>query len=77
MLCNFSVSMDVKEVKQILLKIEEHRFDDEMAHYFEDKLFYDFVNAIKNGKYETKEEIIKVAKEVYKVRDINFSRWRA
>ncbi len=48
-----------------------------MAHCYEDDLFYDFVNAVKNGKYETKEEIIKVAKEVYKVRKISFARWHA
>ena len=69
--------MKIEDVKKRLLKIENCKGDDEMAHCYEDDLFYDFVNAIKNGKYETKEEIIKVAKEVYKVREISFARWHA
>ena len=69
--------MEIEDVKKRLLIIENCKGDDETAHCYEDDLFYDFVNAIKNGKYETKEEIIKVAKEVYKVRKISFARWHA
>lgn len=69
--------MKIEKIKERIAKIENCKYDDEMAHSYEDDLFYDFVNAIKNGKYETKEEIVKAAKEVYKVRKISFSRWHA
>ena len=69
--------MKIQEIKERIKKINDLDGDDEVQHIYEDDLFYDFVNAIKNGKYDTKAEIIKVAKEVYKVRDISFSRWHA
>jgi hypothetical protein len=69
--------MNTTEIKERIKKINDLDGDDEMQHVNEDDLFYDFVNAIKNGKYETKEEIVKAAKEVYKVRDISFARWHA
>lgn len=69
--------MKIHEIKKRIKKIEEYKFDDEIAHSYEDDLFYDFVNAIKNGKYETKEEIVKASEEIYKVRKISFSRWHA
>ncbi|OUD23233.1 hypothetical protein [Flavobacterium psychrophilum] len=69
--------MKIEKIKERIAKIETCKSDDEMAHCYEDDLFYDFVNAIKNGKYETKEEIVKAAKEVYKVRKISFARWHA
>lgn len=66
--------MKIEEVKERLLKIENASLD-EVAHYEEDKLFHDFVEAIKDGKYKSKQEIIDIATELYKVRDIGFSRW--
>mgnify|MGYP006383140327 CR=1 FL=1 len=69
--------MKIQEIKERIKKINDLDGDDEVQHIYEDDLFYDFVNAIKNGKYDTKEEIIKASKEVYKVRDISFSRWHA
>ena len=69
--------MKIQEIKERIKKINDLDGDDEVQHIYEDDLFYDFVNAIKNGKYDTKAEIIKAAKEVYKVRDISFSRWHA
>ena len=69
--------MKIEEIKNRIAKIENCKGDNEMAHSYEDDLFYDFVNAIKNGKFETKEEIVKASKEVYKVRKISFMRWRA
>ncbi len=69
--------MKIQDIKGRIKKINDLDGDDEVQHIYEDDLFYDFVNAIKNGKYDTKEEIIKAAKEVYKVRDISFSRWHA
>ena len=69
--------MKIQEVKDRLLQIKELEHDDEYAHMYEDELFYDFVESIKDEKYKTKNEIIEVAKEVFKVRDISFSRWHA
>jgi hypothetical protein len=67
--------MDLEIVKKIIATIESCKYNDEMAHILEDDLFYKFVNAIKDGKYKTKKEIIEVANEVYKVRAIEFGRW--
>lgn len=67
--------MKLQEVKDRILTIEDNKHDDEMAHIYEDKLFYEFVEAIRDGKYKTKKEIVEVATELLKVRDIKFSRW--
>ena len=69
--------MEVKEVKERIAKIEHCKDDDEMAHSYEDDLFYDFVEAVKDEKYKTRKEIIEVATELFKVRDIKFARWHA
>jgi len=71
--------MGIKEVKERLADINLSAFnhDNEMAHGYEDALLNGFVKAIKDNKYKTKEEIIKVATEVYKAREISFERWRA
>lgn len=67
--------MKLQEVKDRLLTIEDNKHDDEMAHIYEDELFYEFVEAIRDEKYKTKKEIVEVATELLKVRDIKFSRW--
>lgn len=69
--------MKIEEVKERLLRIENLSHDDEVAHYEEDELFYDFVEAIKDGKYKSKQQIIDIATELYKVRGIDFARWHA
>ncbi len=70
--------MEIKEVKERLVNIKEHsKHDNERAHGIEDALLEDFVEAIKDNKYKTKEEIIEVATEVYKAREIWFARWYA
>jgi len=76
-MCCAQLIMKIEEVKQRLLKIEKLSHDDEVAHCEEDELFYDFVEAIKDGKYKSKHEIINIATELYKVRDIDFARWHA
>ena len=69
--------MKIEDVKKRLLKIENCKGDDEMTHCYEDDLFYDFVENIKNGNYKTKKEIELIATELFKVRDIDFARWHA
>tara|TARA_R100000750_G_scaffold58046_1_gene45541 strand:+ start:622 stop:831 length:210 start_codon:yes stop_codon:yes gene_type:complete len=69
--------MKIQEVKERVAKIEHCKDDDEMAHSYEDDLFYDFVEAVKDGKYKTRKEIIEVAAELFKVQDINFARGHA
>ena len=68
--------MNLQEVKDRILMIEDNKHDNEMAHLYEDELFYEFVGAIKDGEYKTKKEIVEVATELSKVRDIKFTRWR-
>ena len=69
--------MKIQEVKERIEKIEHCKWDDEVAHSHEDHLFYDFVESVKDGKYKTRKEIIEVATELFKVRDIDFARWYA
>lgn len=69
--------MKIEEVKERLLRIENLSDDNEEAHGEEDELFYDFVEAIIDGKYKSKQQIIDIATELYKVRDIDFERWYA
>lgn len=69
--------MNIEEVKERLLEIKNISYDDEVAHIKEDELFYDFVEAIKDGKYKSIQQIIDIATELYKVRDIDFARWHS
>lgn len=70
--------MTKEDVKVALEKIEKYAQDDnEMAHINQDYLFENFVKAIRDGKYETKDEIVEIATEVCKVIDIDFERWFA
>ena len=67
--------MTIEEVKTRLKKIKEVKDDYEHAHILEDRLFHDFVKAIIEFSYQSKENIIQLAQEVYKSRDIEFTRW--
>ena len=67
--------MKTEEIRNRIQKIIELDGDNENQHIFEDDLFYDFVYSIKNGSFETKEDIIVASKELYKVREIRFPRW--
>lgn len=69
--------MKLEEIKRTLEKIESISGDDEMAHSLEDDLFYDFVDDIASDEFKSKEDIIEAAKEVYKVKTIEFCRWHA
>lgn len=69
--------LTLDEVKELVKEIDEAKWDDEGAHCLEDDLFYAFVENILKGNYETKEEIETIAKELYKVREIDFERWHA
>lgn len=69
--------MTLQQVKQRLAEIERLKDDDETAHILEDNLFYSFVNSIQQGKYKTMQEVVEVANEVMKVKEIEFERWFA
>ncbi len=66
--------MNLQEATYRVTRIKQCSGDDEIAHTFEDELFHDFVKAIKNGKYETKKEMIEIATKVLESRDIEFTR---
>ena len=69
--------LTIEDVKKRINKIKDLDGDDEVQHVYEDDLFYDFVESIKNGDYLSKKQIEEVADELFKVREINFSRWHA
>lgn len=66
--------MDILEVKDRILNIQLSQ-DSQGQYAYEDALFRDFVKAIIANKYETKEEIIKIASEVIKVTQVEYDRW--
>ena len=69
--------MKLTEVKNRLKAIVDKSDDDEYAHIMEDDLLHDFIAAIKNGSYQSIDEVVEVATEVYKTRNIEFGRWYA
>lgn len=69
--------MEKEEVKKIVESIKELSYDNETAHEKEDFLYYEFVEAISKGFYNNIKDIEEIAKEINKVREINFARWRA
>jgi hypothetical protein len=69
--------MKLKEIKKRVKIIKETCNIPEVAHEEEDFLYYDFVNAIRKGKYQSLEEVVKAAKAVNKARKVKFARWRS
>lgn len=69
--------MKLEEIKKRVQEVDEYKGDDESAHILEDRLFYEFVDSIKNGEYETIEDVIIASQELMKVRKIEFARWHA
>ena len=69
--------MKIEEARKRVIAISNCHHDNVVAHIEEDEIFYDFVSAVRNGKYETMKEVKDVAKEVFKVRDIQFVRLHA
>ena len=64
--------MELKEIKSRIEDVEKYKKDNEVAHELEDHLFYDFVEAIKNKRYSSLEDVVKAAKAVYEVKGVDF-----
>lgn len=69
--------MNILEIKKRVDEIKEVKHDPEVAHELEDRLFYNFVDAVMNNEYEDLEDAVFAAEEVMKVREIQFARWHA
>jgi hypothetical protein len=67
--------MKVEDAKKIVLKVEEIQSDNEAAHEIEDEAINSFISSIKNGKYNTLSDVEEVAKELYKLQEIDYERW--
>jgi uncharacterized protein YfkK (UPF0435 family) len=67
--------MKLEDVKRKLRVIEHGKYDDELSHIAEDELLFDFIKSIENSNNLSELKII--AKEVMKVRNIEFERWHA
>jgi len=71
--------MTVAEIRDRVATIDRMKGDDEAAHCFEDDLYYDFVDYVASrsaSELETRvPELIEMAQELRKVRDIDFERW--
>ena len=57
-------------------KIRECSSDDEVAHSYEDSLYYWFIECVSAGMYD-KDEAIEVANIVKSTANISFARWCA
>jgi len=66
--------MNLKEIERRVVDIYSGKEDDEYAHVQEDELHLDFIKYI--AKTGTKEQR-KMAREILKADDFDFSRWYA
>lgn len=62
-------------VRERIERISKMSPYDEHCHMEEDELFHNFVKNINAGKYKSLEEVVEIAKELYKVRDLIFDRF--
>jgi len=69
--------INLTKIKNRIDKIESLKHDPEVAHELEDKLFYDFVKAIKNDEFCSYEDIKYLSEAILKFKDIQFPRWTA
>lgn len=68
--------MTLEEIKKGIEYLEDVKDDFEEAHCHEDFLYRSFVEFISEGNFD-KEELIEMAKELLKSKDIDFARWCA
>ena len=66
--------MDLEEIRNRLEKIKNKKNDPECAHDFENKLLKDFIKHVAESGIS---HLSTHAKEVLKVDEIDFPRWRA
>ena len=64
--------IDVEEVKERIAEIHKHRWDPEVAHEMEDKLFRDVLKAIGDGDAWNP---MVLAYATLKSREVGFARW--
>ena len=68
----------MSKYKNMFERLKEVNDDNEAAHYIQDKIYRTYIKDIASGKFETKEDIVVLAKEIKKnviVYDVN--RWYA
>ena len=66
--------LTIKDVKYYIKEIKNSRHDDEIAHEFEDSLYYDVLRSISTGECEDPKECARLA---VTTRNISFDRWCA
>jgi len=68
--------LTLKHAKELVVKIDKIKDDDEVAHEEEDKLRAWFIESCANGLYDEKESQ-EISKIVLSTKHIKFSRWCA
>ena len=70
----------VSKYKKTFINLKEKNGDNEMAHFIQDEIYRKFIKDIASGKFENKEDIVFLAKEIKKnviVYDNDKNRWYA
>ena len=70
----------MSKYKKMFIQLKELNYDNEAAHSTQDEIYRKFIKDIASGKFETKEDIAFLAKELKKnviVYDTNENRWYA
>ena len=70
----------MSKYKKMFIHLKEVNHDNEEAHYIQDEIYRKFIKDIASGKFESKEDIVVLAKEIKKnviVYDNTNNRWYA
>ena len=70
----------MSKYKKMFIHLKEVNHDNEAAHGIQDEIYRKFIKDSASGKFETKEDIVLLAKEIKKnvvVYDTNENRWYA
>jgi hypothetical protein len=70
----------VSKYRKMFVKLKEENGDNEVAHVTQDEIYRKYIKDIASGKFENKEDIVLLAKEIKKnviVYDNDQNRWYA
>lgn len=68
----------LSKYKKMFVKLKEENGDNESAHVTQDEIYRKFIKDIASGKFESREDIVLLAKEIKKnviVYDNDQNRW--
>jgi len=57
----------VSKYRKMFIKLKEENSNNESAHVIQDEIYRKFIKEIASGKFENKEDIVLLAKEIKKM----------